>query len=122
MSLILSFLIFSTSEEFLLSAGNVLSRSQLRSCLKNVQSLHHEFWEIPLNHPEKSAVTGCGTKNRYRSILPNERTRVKLASDGDNPLDAYINANYIKVTGNQSSLCTLMFYRVFNIEIFIGLR
>lgn len=85
-----------TSEEFLLSAGNVLSRSQLKKCLKNVQSLHHEFWEIPLNHQEKSVVTGCGTKNRYRSILPNERTRVKLSSNDDNPLDSYINANYMR--------------------------
>lgn len=89
---------FSTSEEFLLSAGNVLSRSQLKKCLKNVQSLHHEFWEIPLNHQEKSVVTGCGTKNRYRSILPNERTRVKLTSNDDNPLDSYINANYMRVS------------------------
>lgn len=75
-----------------------MSRSQLKNCLKNVQSLHNEFWEIPLNHPEKSAVTGCGTKNRYESILPNERTRVKLTSADENPLDAYINANYIRVS------------------------
>ncbi|KAK6634083.1 hypothetical protein RUM44_004691 [Polyplax serrata] len=84
------------TEEFLLSAGNVLSRLQLKNCLKNVQSLHQEFWEIPLNHPEKSVVTGCGTKNRYQSILPNERTRVKLNEKEDQSLDAYINANYIR--------------------------
>ncbi|EEB15442.1 tyrosine-protein phosphatase non-receptor type, putative [Pediculus humanus corporis] len=84
------------SEEFLLSAGNVLSRNDIKNCLKNVQNLHQEFWEIPLNHPEKSLVTGCGTKNRYQSILPNEKTRVKLNKKEEFSLDAYINANYIR--------------------------
>ena len=88
------------SEEFLLSAGNVLTRNDIKNCLKNVQNLHQEFWEIPLNHPEKSLVTGCGTKNRYQSILPNEKTRVKLNKKEEFSLDAYINANYIRVKIN----------------------
>lgn len=98
------------SEEFLHSAGNVLSRIQIKNCLKNVQSLHQEFWEIPLNHPEKSVVTGCGTKNRYQSILPNEKTRVKLYEKEEFSLDAYINANYIRV----STLVSIKFYTFLN--------
>ncbi|PSN56781.1 Receptor-type tyrosine-protein phosphatase R [Blattella germanica] len=64
-----------TTEEYLLSAGNVLSRGQLRSCLRDARALHKEFWDLPSNHPEKAEVAGSGTKNRYRSILPNERSR-----------------------------------------------
>lgn len=94
------------TEEFLLSARHVLSRFQIKSCLKNVQSLHEEFWEIPLNHPEKLAVTGCGTKNRYQSILPNEKTRVKLNEKEEQSLDAYINANYIRVKVFYFARCT----------------
>ncbi|KAK7790689.1 hypothetical protein R5R35_009595 [Gryllus longicercus] len=85
-----------TAEEYLLSAGNVLSRAQLRSCLKDCRVLHREFWDIPSNHPEKSEVAGSGTKNRYRSILPNERSRVRLPSASDDLLAGYINANYIR--------------------------
>lgn len=47
-----------------MSVGNVLSRSQLKSSLNDIRGLHKEFWDIPLNHPEKSTVAGCGVKNR----------------------------------------------------------
>lgn len=86
-----------TAEEYLLSVGNVLSRGQLRSCLKDVRALHREFWDLPLNHPEKLEVPGSGTKNRYRTIIPNEATRVRLpSSNSSDLLSGYINANYIK--------------------------
>ncbi|XP_046979201.1 tyrosine-protein phosphatase non-receptor type 7-like isoform X1 [Schistocerca americana] len=87
-----------TTDEFLLSAGNVLSRRQLRASLRDVRALHREFWELPSNHPERAYVAGSGTKNRYRSILPNERTRVCLppASPLADPLTTYINANYVR--------------------------
>ncbi|XP_039279424.1 uncharacterized protein LOC111061699 [Nilaparvata lugens] len=88
-----------TAEEYLLSVGNVLSRKQLRACLKDVRSLHREFWDLPLNHPEKLTVPGSGSKNRYRTIIPNEATRVQLpdtSSSGTDSLTGYINANYIK--------------------------
>lgn len=86
----------STNEDYLLSAGNRMTRKQLRNCLKDPKTLHSEFWEIPMNHPEKVEIAGSGTKNRYRTILPNEHSRVKLEEINDDPLSAYINANYIK--------------------------
>lgn len=85
-----------TAEEFLLSAGNVLSRSQLKKALSDPASLHKEFLEVPLNHPEKVEVCGSGMKNRYCSVLPNPQSRVILPSSSDDPLSSYINANYIR--------------------------
>ncbi|KAL1123131.1 hypothetical protein AAG570_002219, partial [Ranatra chinensis] len=87
-----------TTEEYLLSLGNVLNRQQLRSCLRDVRALHREFWDLPLNHPDKVNVPGSWAKNRYRTVIPNENTRVRLPSDpssSDNPT-GYINANYVK--------------------------
>ena len=43
----------STPEEYLMTAGNRMSRRQLRQCLKEGKALHAEFWEVPLNHPDK---------------------------------------------------------------------
>lgn len=97
-SLLYSALNCSTTEEYLLSAGNVLSRGQLRSCLRDTRTLHREFWDLPSNHPEKAEVAGSGTKNRYRSILPNERSRVRLPVGNEDLLAGYINANYVRVS------------------------
>ncbi|BFG03816.1 uncharacterized protein DMAD_02950 [Drosophila madeirensis] len=75
--------------------------------------LHKEFWDLPLNHQEKPMVFGSQTKNRYKTILPNEHSRVLLETEASELLsleqqeqqeqhqqqqeDApYINANYIK--------------------------
>ncbi|ESO86967.1 hypothetical protein LOTGIDRAFT_128103, partial [Lottia gigantea] len=86
----------SSGIEFLMSAGNRLSRRELRNYTKNKQDIYEEFWEIPMNHTEKVSVAGSGMKNRYKSIIPNEHTRVVLSDwDGD-PLSSYINANYIR--------------------------
>ncbi|XP_011301846.1 tyrosine-protein phosphatase non-receptor type 7 isoform X2 [Fopius arisanus] len=84
-----------TSEEFLLSAGNVLSRNQLRKAIRDPTSLHKEFWEVPLNVPEKVDIFGAGVKNRYSGVLPNPQSRVILA-DVEDPVGSYINANYIR--------------------------
>ncbi|XP_006812233.1 tyrosine-protein phosphatase non-receptor type 5-like [Saccoglossus kowalevskii] len=86
----------SSSEEYLSSAGNRMTRKQLRNSLKNVRALHEEFWDIPMNHPEAIDVPGSGTKNRYRTILPNLHTRVILPEINSDPLSTYINANYIR--------------------------
>ncbi|XP_068229120.1 receptor-type tyrosine-protein phosphatase kappa-like [Palaemon carinicauda] len=83
-----------TPEEFLMTAGNRMSRRELRNCLRNTRALHAEFWEVPLNHPDKCDVPGSGAKNRYRTVLPNEVTRVHL-NNGD-PAKDYINANYVR--------------------------
>lgn len=64
MPTIVNMICFSTAEEYLLSVGNVLNRNQLRTCLKDARSLHKEFWDLPLNHPEKLEIPGSGTKNR----------------------------------------------------------
>ncbi|XP_076235215.1 tyrosine-protein phosphatase non-receptor type 7 [Calliopsis andreniformis] len=85
-----------TAEEFLLSAGNVLSRSQLKKAVSDPTSLHKEFWEVPLNLPEKLDICGSGVKNRYCSVLPNPQSRVVLPGSSDDPLSSYINANYIR--------------------------
>ncbi|XP_031827389.1 tyrosine-protein phosphatase non-receptor type 5 isoform X2 [Nomia melanderi] len=85
-----------TAEEFLLSAGNVLSRSQLKKAVSNPTLLHKEFWEVPLNLPGELDICGCWVKNRYCSVLPNPQSRVVLPSSSDDPLSSYINANYIR--------------------------
>jgi len=103
----------STAEDYLSSAGNRITRRQLRSSLNNVAIVHQEFLDIPLNHPTKSTVlkmSGCSTRNRYKSIWPNEKTRVVLRrriteapSETTSPESrvalSYINANYIRVSG-----------------------
>ncbi|CAD7015196.1 uncharacterized protein LOC101462423 [Ceratitis capitata] len=84
--------------------------------------LHKEFWDLPLNHQEKPMVFGSQAKNRYKTILPNENSRVLLEKEAKqltelaedirddhatladhilrqlNVMDEvpYINANYIK--------------------------
>ncbi|KAH8372775.1 hypothetical protein KR009_004683 [Drosophila setifemur] len=77
------------------------------------RDLHKEFWDLPLNHQEKPMVFGSQTKNRYKTILPNEHSRVLIEKESTqlvnlqeevqqtNPVPAseeqpYINANYIK--------------------------
>lgn len=76
-----------------------MSRRQLRSCLEDVKTLHAEFWSIPTNAPELfEQVSGCAIKNRYRYVLPNPQSRVKLpVLDLSDPTSGYINANYIRV-------------------------
>ncbi|XP_019696095.1 tyrosine-protein phosphatase non-receptor type 7 isoform X2 [Harpegnathos saltator] len=85
-----------TAEEFLLSAGNVLSRAQLKRAVSDQTALHKEFWEVPLNLPGKVDICGSGVKNRYCSVLPNPQSRVILPGFSDDPLAGYINANYIR--------------------------
>ncbi|XP_050358374.1 uncharacterized protein LOC126778778 [Nymphalis io] len=60
-----------------------------------LRNLHQEFWDMPTNFQEKPIVSGSHTKNRYKTILPNEHSRFILRADGDNG-EGYINANYIK--------------------------
>lgn len=77
-----------------------MDRRQLQSCLKDVKSLHAEFWSIPNNAAELSEqVSGCSVKNRYRYVLPNPQSRVKLpvTTNSSDLASGYINANYIRV-------------------------
>ncbi|GJQ75424.1 PTP-ER [Trypoxylus dichotomus] len=79
--------------QYLQTAGNVLTVTDLRSMCEpaRVPKLHKEFWEVPLNLQEKCIVSGSQNRNRYKSVLPNEHSRVHLP-----PPQSYIHANYIK--------------------------
>ncbi|KAL6459732.1 hypothetical protein MHYP_G00314910 [Metynnis hypsauchen] len=87
------------AQEYLQSAGRTLSRQQLRDVTLNTQALHAEFAEIPMNFvdPKDLDIPSHGTKNRYKTILPNPHSRVFLKSKKScDPLSSYINANYIR--------------------------
>lgn len=66
--------------------------------------LHHEFWELPTNHQEKPLVLGSQQKNRYKTILPNEHSRVSLREENKSKKQLYINANFIKGHDNISNM------------------
>ncbi|XP_074082247.1 receptor-type tyrosine-protein phosphatase R [Macrotis lagotis] len=85
--------------EYLQSASRVLTRSQLRDTVASSHLLQTEFMEIPMNFvdPKEIDIPRHGTKNRYKTILPNPLSRVCLKPK--NPTDSlstYINANYIR--------------------------
>ncbi|XP_043912942.1 receptor-type tyrosine-protein phosphatase R isoform X2 [Protopterus annectens] len=85
--------------EYLQSASRVLTRQQLRDVIANPKSLQTEFTEIPMNFgdPKELDIPSHGTKNRYKTILPNSQSRVCLKPKSTNdPLSTYINANYIR--------------------------
>ncbi|XP_078129180.1 receptor-type tyrosine-protein phosphatase R [Sander vitreus] len=87
------------AREYLLAAGRPLTRPQLRDIVVNTHKLHAEFAEIPMNFidPKELDVPNHGTKNRYKTILPNPHSRVILKSKSCNDLlSSYINANYIR--------------------------
>ncbi|KAL1472376.1 hypothetical protein MTO96_023036 [Rhipicephalus appendiculatus] len=68
-------------DPYLRRASRRLTRSQLQACLSNVTALHSEFWDIPMNHPERAEIAGCGAKNRYRSILPSRESGLVCEDD-----------------------------------------
>ncbi|XP_036812483.1 receptor-type tyrosine-protein phosphatase R isoform X1 [Oncorhynchus mykiss] len=87
------------TQEYLQSASRTLSRQQLRDVVLNTQTLHAEFAEIPMNFvdPKVMDISSHGTKNRYKTILPNPHSRVILRTKSSfDPLSSYINANYIR--------------------------
>ncbi|XP_060745513.1 receptor-type tyrosine-protein phosphatase R isoform X2 [Tachysurus vachellii] len=87
------------AQEYLQSASRVLTRQQLRDATLNTHSLHAEFAEIPMNFvdPKDLDIPSLGTKNRYKTILPNPHSSVLLKNKNScDPLSSYINANYIR--------------------------
>ncbi|XP_056605082.1 tyrosine-protein phosphatase non-receptor type 7 [Triplophysa dalaica] len=87
------------SQEYLQSASRALSRQQLLEVTQNIQMLHAEFAEIPMNFVDQKEldIPNHGSKNRYKTILPNPHSRVLLkAKNRNDPLSSYINANYIR--------------------------
>ncbi|XP_042566040.1 receptor-type tyrosine-protein phosphatase R isoform X1 [Clupea harengus] len=89
----------SAAQEYLQSAGRTLTRQQLRHTVLNTPTLHAEFAEIPMNFvdPKDLVIPSHGTKNRYKTILPNPHSRVILKTKNSyDPLSSYINANFIR--------------------------
>lgn len=73
-------------------------------------NLHKEFWDLPANQQEKPIVSGSNAKNRYKTVIPNDHSRVVLQPEHEefatiaqpaaadrSTITSYINANYIKV-------------------------
>lgn len=72
--------------------------------------LHQEFWNLPTNYQEKPMVFGSQPKNRYKTILPNEHSRVILQKEEGSLAEPYINANYIKVRVLNFNLFSILKY------------
>ncbi|XP_068128852.1 receptor-type tyrosine-protein phosphatase R [Hyperolius riggenbachi] len=85
--------------EYLQTASRVLTRQQLHDVVKSSHLLHTEFMEIPMNFmdPKEIDIPSHGTKNRYKTILPNPASRVCLKpKNAKDALSTYINANFIR--------------------------
>ncbi|XP_011196249.1 uncharacterized protein LOC105221191 [Zeugodacus cucurbitae] len=72
------------AERYLTAVQSVLTTVQLDDDEQKriFCDLHKEFWDLPLNHQEKPMVFGSQAKNRYKTILPNENSRVLLEKEG----------------------------------------
>jgi receptor-type tyrosine-protein phosphatase R len=77
-----------------LSISELLGINELIEISKEKTNLINEFYFIPFNHPEVT-IAGSSIKNRYKTIVPNESTRVKLPMRNNDLTSTYINANYI---------------------------
>ncbi|XP_042648814.1 receptor-type tyrosine-protein phosphatase R isoform X2 [Tyto alba] len=90
--------------EYLQSASRILTRQQLRDAVACSHLLQTEFMEIPMNFvdPKEIDIPSHGTKNRYKTILPNPLSRVYLKpKNPSDSLSTYINANYIRGYGGK---------------------
>lgn len=91
---------------FLRAAGRPLSRWALQHQPPSARQLEEEFLKIPPNfvNPEELDVPAHASKDRYKTILPNPESRVRLSrarspEDGD-----YINANYVRGYAGQEKV------------------
>ncbi|XP_043932434.1 tyrosine-protein phosphatase non-receptor type 7 [Protopterus annectens] len=81
------------------TTGRCLSKEELVEEVKSGHSLADEYSKIPPNFvtTEELEVPGHASKDRYKTILPNPQTRVRLKHfENRNNGSNYINANYIK--------------------------
>ncbi|XP_066220696.1 tyrosine-protein phosphatase non-receptor type 5 isoform X1 [Saccopteryx leptura] len=96
-----------SAREYLLSASRVLQAEELHEKALDTFLLQAEFFEVPMNFvdPKEYDIPGLVRKNRYKTILPNPHSRVCLTSpDPDDPLNSYINANYIRGYGGEEKV------------------
>ncbi|KAL2088525.1 hypothetical protein ACEWY4_015424 [Coilia grayii] len=93
-----------STQEYLQKASNVLTAAKLHARALDDAVLHAEFYETPMNFvdPKEYNIPGVVRKNRYKTILPNTHSRVCLkATDEDDFLSTYINANYLRGYGGE---------------------
>nr|XP_015193639.1 PREDICTED: tyrosine-protein phosphatase non-receptor type 5 isoform X1 [Lepisosteus oculatus] len=96
-----------SAREYLQRATNVLTAAELHERAMDSFTLQAEFFETPMNFvdPKEYNIPGVVRKNRYKTILPNTHSRVCLkATDEDDFLSTYINANYIRGYGGQEKV------------------
>ncbi|XP_029107755.1 tyrosine-protein phosphatase non-receptor type 5-like [Scleropages formosus] len=96
-----------SARDHLLKASNVLSAEQLRTRALDDAALQAEFFETPMNFadPKEYDYPGVVRKNRYKTLVPNPRSRVCLkATDRDDFLSTYINANYMRGYGGEEKV------------------
>ncbi|KPP65477.1 tyrosine-protein phosphatase non-receptor type 5-like [Scleropages formosus] len=96
-----------STQEYLQKASNVLTAAELHERALDDAALQAEFYETPMNFvdPKEYNIPGVVRKNRYKTILPNTHSRVCLkATDPDDFLSTYINANYIRGYGGEEKV------------------
>ncbi|KAL4622708.1 tyrosine-protein phosphatase non-receptor type 5-like [Arapaima gigas] len=96
-----------SAQDHLLQASNVLTAGELHTKALDDAALQAEFFETPMNFvdPKEYNYPGVVRKNRYKTILPNVHSRVRLdAMDEDDFLSTYINANYIRGYGGEEKV------------------
>ncbi|XP_059832352.1 tyrosine-protein phosphatase non-receptor type 5 [Hypanus sabinus] len=96
-----------SAREYLQTASNLLTSQKLHERAMDSFTLQREFLEIPMNFvdPNEFDIPGFGSKNRYKTILPNPHSRVCLTiKSSEDPLSSYINANYIRGYGGEEKV------------------
>ncbi|XP_028812752.1 tyrosine-protein phosphatase non-receptor type 5 isoform X2 [Denticeps clupeoides] len=96
-----------STQEYLQKASHVLTAAELHSRALDDAGLQAEFYETPMNFvdPKEYNIPGVVRKNRYKTILPNTHSRVCLkATDNDDFLSTYINANYLLGYGGEEKV------------------
>ncbi|KAJ8386362.1 hypothetical protein AAFF_G00170670 [Aldrovandia affinis] len=82
------------------TSSRPLSAPQLQEAAAQADALDREYQKIPPNFVNSSEldIPGHALKDRYKTILPNPDTRVRLQRAVEEK-DGYINANYIRGYG-----------------------
>jgi protein tyrosine phosphatase len=77
----------------------------LANCLNDTKAIHEEFALVPVVHARMDELPPGGeTKNRYANVIPLPETRVPMTKRGSDPLSEYINANFVRVSGQKFNI------------------